>query len=346
MLLFSFLSICGCFNFGPSVIELTANNFQREVEHRDNKTVYFVMFHGQHCPACQMAYPEFVEAANEAVGMVKFGHIDTSQEYALGSQFQIYSIPTFIIFHPNGQTTYNRERLARTMLNVASRFIPNLSQPVDDSWLPTNETRSVILFTDKQNTPPIWSAISCEFENNTKNIQIGFCNNATIQKEFGITAVPTILMINGEHKFVYNNKNRFQLIRKTIIDFFEGVIPDSPKPTPAPVLIDNLESQEDFENQCKGKGLFCVVQKGEEPTSEFNNAAKKYRHDHFKFFLCKPENCPFDFLKESVWIFHHRREAGIRVDNLETLGSTLDRVIDGGARFVPLEKLKTEAEEL
>lgn len=380
-------SFCLSVNFGQYVTELTANNFASEVEKRSNTTVYLVMFHGQHCPACQMAYPEFIEAANEASGMIKFGHVDTSSEYALGSRFRIYTIPHFIIFYKDGEKVYNRERSARSFLNVASRYIPNLSETVNESWVEllenqkaANETakttessedtheennstdlKAAILFSDKPSTPPIWAGISCAFNNNNKGIRIGFCNDPNVSTKFGINAFPTILMINGQNRYVYNGKNRFQLIRKSVIDFFEGVLENTPQTSkknvkpPAPaILMNNLTSIEVFNTECKGKGRFCVIQAGgsDKASNAFDEASKKYKHDHFKFFLCPTGECPFDFISKKsssdekilpkVWIFHHRRDAAIIVDDINVLGATLDRVIDGGARFTPLEKLKEQ----
>lgn len=389
-MLLVFTSFCLSVNFGPYVTDLTANNFASEVEKRSNTTVYLVMFHGQHCPACQMAYPEFIEAANEASGMIKFGHVDTSSEYALGSRYHIYTIPHFIIFYNGGEKVYNRERSARSFLNAASRYIPNLSETVNESWTEllnnqnsttestnnkeskenlqeqanSTDLRAAILFSDKPQTPPIWAGVSCAFANNAKGIRVGFCNDRNVSLKFGINAFPTILLINGQHRYVYNGKNRFQLIRKSIIDFFEGVLEDTPKvakkstkpPAPA-VLMNNLTSIDTFNTDCKGKGRFCVVQAGGSDIANtiFDEASKKYKHDHFMFFLCPKETCPFDFVYNTplnenapkVWIFHHKREAAIVVDNIKVLGSTLDRVIDGGARFIPLDKLKEqESKEL
>lgn len=385
-MLLLFTSFCFSVNFGPYVTDLTANNFASEVEKRSNTTVYLVMFHGQHCPACQMAYPEFIEAANEASGMIKFGHVDTSSEYALGSRYRIYTIPHFIIFYNGGEKVYNRERSARSFLNAASRYIPNLSETVNESWVELLETqnttaenekpkeseetlneevnstglKAAILFSNKPLTPPIWAGVSCAFANNTKGIRIGFCNDQNISIKFGINAFPTILLINGKNRYVYNGKNRFQLIRKSIIDFFEGVLEDtvktakkSTKPAAPAILMNNLTSIDTFNAECKGKGRFCVVQAGGSNIANtvFDEASKKYKHDHFMFFLCPSGTCPFDFVSNSplneakdpkVWIFHHKRDAAIIVDDMSVLGSTLDRVIDGGARFLPLDKLKEQ----
>ena len=334
-MIFLFLPFLAVSLGSPYITKLTSQNFESEIDKRSNLTVYMVMFHGAHCPACQMAYPQYQEAAEESQGMIKFGEVDTSVEYSLGSRFQIHSIPTFIIFHPKGQTMYNRERSARSFLNSASQFLPHLAQPVNEAW--SEKPKAVILFSDKPTSPPLWAGISCAFSGT--DIEIGFTNNQTLARRFGITAFPTIYMIDKEIKMVYNGKNKFALIRKGINDFFEGKLrpTPTPEPTPLPKLIHQLESAEEIQNECKGKGVFCVIEGGEKPSRAFEAAAQKYRHDRFRFYTCG-EKCPLEYAKKGILILHHRRDAAIR--SLEDeLHANLDRVLDGGARFLPMAQV-------
>ncbi|KAH0785204.1 Thioredoxin family protein [Histomonas meleagridis] len=340
--------ICSSYKFGKNVIQLTSNNFHSEVEKRDNKTVYFVMFHGTYCPACQASYPQFDAAANDAAGMIKFGEVNTNQQYSIANQFHITSIPTFIIFHPKGQMNYMRDRSARSMLNTATRLIPNLAEKVDDEWLPQEDTREVILFSDKAKAPPLWSGISCAFSGNKQKIRIGFSNNRTIHEKFNITLTPTILMIDGDNQVVYEGRNKFDQIKKTIRDFFNGIMPTpkpTPVPTPAPLLVHNLTSIEVFNSNCKGKRIFCVLEGSDLASEEFTNASKKYRHDPFRFYICG-KNCPIEFAKENTWILHHKRDAAIKITEKGTLESFLDHVLDGGAKFELIDKLKQTSSEL
>lgn len=329
------LRLCACFNFGPAVRSLTSSSFASEVEKRDNKTVYFVMFHGTHCPACQMSYPEFDAAARESAGMIKFGEVNTNQQYALSAQFRITAIPTFIVFHPNGHTNYMRDRSARSMLNFAASLIPDLSERADASWVPAPDApRAAVLLSTKATVPPLWKGISCAYDRNKRGIRIGFSNNRTLQTAFGVNALPAIVMVDGNKSAAYNGKNAFGLIRKAIDDFFNGIMPPTPtpRPTPPPVVVDALESSEEFDKHCRGKSVFCVLEGAEAASEEFRSAAKKYRHDPFRFYTCGSK-CPLEFAKSGAWIIHHRRNAAVRLENANELGAALDRVLDGGARF-------------
>jgi thiol-disulfide isomerase/thioredoxin len=344
LMLSFFLSLSFSVSFGANVKELTTSNFGKEVDKRDNMTVWAVMFHGTHCPACQMAYPEFIEAANEAVGMVKFGQVDTGTHYQLGSRFQIRSIPQFIMFHPGGQVPYSRGRDSRQLLNEACRYIPQLAEPVDQSWLPAEGSKFAILFTDKRSCPPIWSAISCHLRNST--IRVGICRNVTLQHLFNVTRTPTILMIDGTVTMPFAGKITFPTIQKTIKDFFAGVLKPPPSPTPKVIKpnIRPLLDLSEFNKECKNHGKFCVVEGSEKAGQKYELTAVKYRNDPFRFYLCG-EKCPLVFARSGVWIFHHRRESVIRLDDSEDLNANLDRVIDGGAIFQPLSKF-TQSEPL
>ncbi|OHT12621.1 Thioredoxin family protein [Tritrichomonas foetus] len=331
---FLFFAYSNCYTFGSGIKELNSKNWYTEIQQRSNLTVYVVMFHGQHCPACQMAYPNFVEAAKSATSTIKFGEVDTSREYNLASQFQIRGIPTFIVFHPNGESPYNGDRSARSFLNSAYKYVPNLAETVDETWTEMNKT--VILFSDKKTVPPLWKAVSCHFHN--KSVKIGFSDDEKIRALFKITAVPTILMTHNDTHYVYNGKNSFPEIRKGVVDFFNGKIkPPAPK-TPIPVVISPLEDEEQFANICKGKGSYCVIIGAEEASATFREVARRYRNDPFKFLTCG-EKCPIEYAKKGFIIVHPKREAAIRINEEGELRAGLDRVIGGDARFTPISKL-------
>jgi thiol-disulfide isomerase/thioredoxin len=332
MLPFLLLSCCSV-NFGSNVVSLTTATFSREVDKRGSHSVWFVMFHGTHCPACQQAYPEFIKAANEAAGMVSFGQVDTGVEYGLGNRFSIQSIPTFYIFYPGGSVKYQSSRESRSMLNAACQRIPRLAEEVDESWLNASTLRAAVLFTDKEKAPPIWAALSCNYSGS--GIRIGMTRNDSLRLKFHVRTVPSIVLFDGDKSYTYKGKISFPAVRSTIQKFFAGEI----TPTPVPekkTYVKNVTSVGDFNAACKGKGVFCVVASADPATLE--NVAFKYRNDKFTFWICG-EKCALDFAKEGVWVFHHRRDAAIRLEGLDGLSGTLDRVIDRGAQLTPVEKL-------
>lgn len=74
------------------------DNFQKEV--LDDPGLVFVDFHAEWCGPCKMTSPlieELSETANYK-DKLKFVSIDVDQNQELSSRYQVFSIPTFIIF--------------------------------------------------------------------------------------------------------------------------------------------------------------------------------------------------------------------------------------------------------
>jgi thiol-disulfide isomerase/thioredoxin len=210
--------------FGPNVLTLTGAQFSSVIDRRGNMTVAMVMFHGDHCPACRQAYPEYTKAADEAAGMIIFGEVDTDLEPSLARRFDIYGIPAFYIFHPGGQVQFLQAPQTREFLNAASRYIPRMGKEADESWYPNGASRAAILFTDKRLCPPLWAAISCAWHNSS--VRIGQTTNATLRSKFNISSVPMILMIDRDHQMIYDGSKTFTDIHNAFTKYFS----DEPKP--------------------------------------------------------------------------------------------------------------------
>lgn len=333
MIIFSFwILFTQSANF-HNITQLTSNNWNKEIEHRKNGTVYFVMFHGDHCPACRMTYPIFQEAADIADGMIKFGNVDTSREPYIASRFHILSIPTFIIFHHDGDTQYSGPRAAKKMVQYASKFIQNVSIPIDQTWLPKDGFKAAILFTSKSSSLTLWNALASYFD--STGIQFGFSSDPQMMEQYDIAFGPAIVFINGESQIKYMGQMSFSSIQKSIKETFPNCDPTSKPPSKNNILLSGvtkLRTKEDFESYCKGKGFFCIIQGGEEPEPGFKHAANLYKNDPFKFFTCGTD-CEFKQYKEGLHIIHPRRNAHIDISSMDELSSTIDHVIDGGARW-------------
>jgi len=77
------------------VTHLDKNNFEAEV--LKNKEVVLVDFYATWCGPCKMTGP-IIEQLAEEVKNVKFVKIDVDKNQELSSQYQVFSIPTFLIF--------------------------------------------------------------------------------------------------------------------------------------------------------------------------------------------------------------------------------------------------------
>ena len=78
-----------------AVIHLDKNNFETEV--LKNKGVVLVDFYATWCGPCKTTGP-IIEQLAEEIKEVKFVKVDVDQNQELSSQYQVFSIPTFLIF--------------------------------------------------------------------------------------------------------------------------------------------------------------------------------------------------------------------------------------------------------
>lgn len=78
-----------------AALHVTKDDFQKEVI--DQKGVVFVDFFAQWCGPCKMTGPIIDQLADEKKE-VKFVKIDVDKNPELATTYQIFSIPTFVIF--------------------------------------------------------------------------------------------------------------------------------------------------------------------------------------------------------------------------------------------------------
>jgi thiol-disulfide isomerase/thioredoxin len=151
------------FDFGPNIVAITSEVFSRDVERRNNKTVWLLMFHGENCPMCKQIIPEFIEASHVAAGMVKFGQVDSSAELMLALRYKVVALPTFIVFHPRGKVVglFRELRTAQAIVKFAIDLIPDFSTTVIADWISLSNLKATVLFGQKVKNPPLWEAIAC-----------------------------------------------------------------------------------------------------------------------------------------------------------------------------------------
>lgn len=78
-----------------AVLHTDKNGFQKEV--LDEKRIVLVDFYADWCGPCKMTGPIIDELSNEMKD-VKFVKINVDENSELASSYQVFSIPTFIIF--------------------------------------------------------------------------------------------------------------------------------------------------------------------------------------------------------------------------------------------------------
>jgi thiol-disulfide isomerase/thioredoxin len=316
-------------------IQLTTATFRRIIQNRKPHEVWLVMFSGPNCPACQQAFPRFVNASRMANGMIRFGVVDTQRAPEIANEFDIRAVPNFRIFHSRGEADFVGKRKERDFVNEASSYLEDLSSPIERSWIDSMLARpSAMLFTDKPKTPPIWAGISTWFHG--KSIRIGTSKeDPDMRKLFNITRIPAVLFMNGTGSKLYKGKIDFQSLKGAMEKYFERRLKmDSEEPTTGDFLVPS-----EFETSCLGGRHTCVLYVGTSPGPILEQLASQYARRKMKWFV-GVKDLPYPFMeKGGVWIYNPRRDGFLHVAEMESLPEAIDRVLDGGAKWTSRSSL-------
>lgn len=316
-----------------AVEQLTTSSFQRMVDNRKRHEVWMVMFTGQTCPACKMAYPQFEEASKLSGGMVRFGVIDIHRSLEISERFDCRMIPQFRIFHAKGDSDYVGNRQDRSFLNSAISYIEDFTEPVDASWEGSLVAKpAAILFTDKAQSPAIWSAVSSYFHG--KSVRVGLCSDEELQTQYGVTSVPEVRFMNGTASEVYKGKVDFKGIRQAMEVFFAKRLEMINQEVGG-----SFYDVSRFEELCLGGRQNCIVCGMDKATEEMERLARTYARRKLLWFT-GTEALPYDFLRSGgVWFYNPRRDGFVRVQNEEDIETTMESMLDGVLKWTKRDVL-------
>lgn len=315
-------------SISTTVVDLNTKNWHSLIENRNKTTVWIVMFKSSTCPACKSSYPQFEKAAKNCDGMIQFGVVDTATSHEISEKYHIQSVPSFIIFSPEGEKVYDGPRNARGFTNYPAKFIPNHSQIADEKWI-SPKRNSVILITNKKQVPPMWAAISCFFMKNKKGIQVGHIFSNGKGEIFNVTAYPTIILFKGTNSIVYTGESDFRSIQRFIIQFFDGII-TSNDGLMKMNQIQYIDSLSQFNRLCKKKKN-CIVSMTD-TTSKYQEIANKYKNQLLVFAVA-PENSEIKLSKQGFYIFHRQSNMATFVKNVDQLPKSISKVLDGTIKW-------------
>ena len=108
---------------GNHTLEFTEDNYDTEVKGSDIPVL--VDFWATWCPPCKMLAPIVDEIANESVGKIKVGKVDTDASPTIRDSFGINSIPTLILLKSGKEV----ERIVGFMpkRDILSKLEPHLA---------------------------------------------------------------------------------------------------------------------------------------------------------------------------------------------------------------------------
>ena len=108
---------------GANTLEITEDNYDSEVKSSDVPVL--VDFWATWCPPCKMLAPIVDEIADESVGKLKVGKVDTDASPNIRDSFSINSIPTLILLKSGEEV----ERIVGFMpkRDILSKLEPHLA---------------------------------------------------------------------------------------------------------------------------------------------------------------------------------------------------------------------------
>ncbi|OHT01548.1 hypothetical protein TRFO_31582 [Tritrichomonas foetus] len=347
MLMLTFFPIFAIsYAFPSNILNLRDDNFRELVDNRPNKSVIFVMFHGERCPACQASYPEFVKASRQTNGLITFGHVDCSRNRYIPHRFHVASIPTFYIFHPNGFSSYSSfSRSASKFISAAVSKMPNYVEKANKSWIDDRSLNAIVLIKSGfwTSMPDEWRALAFNFSDHP--IKFGYADDRATRIAFAQQLATSqgespnqadkksvvYFIINGQLS-EYKERFTFMKIQSEVYKQFNLPVPKKPE------IQEKISSKLEFLVMCRNKPRYCVIEanaKAEHLTNETRKIAQKYAKDQLRFLVCGKQ-CPSQEMEPGkIYIFHPKKNSMIVVSGPSELSQKIEHVLAGNAEWEP-----------
>lgn len=335
MLSFLFLSL-SC----SKIPLITFDKYATEVLQGKNKNrVWVFLFY---VPFCKK-YKEYLSCMEQSQiltnGSVKYGLINCQGEANLCSKFKITEYPTIIIKNKTTITLFEEQLNPKSVVKNALNHIPKANvQFVDDFWIDDlrDGKPTAILFTKKSEIPGYWGALSRTYPK-TK-VQFGICNDEGLFQDYNITKVPTVVFYHHSDTIVYEGLRKIRFLKESLKSFIEK----SEDKTP---LISDFYVNEQFPEICYDYTISCVFSYDNFVDPKLDEVRSHFKKDQFRFFV-GDTNFPFvKFAKRGQYvIFSSKKNAVIQVADLPALPPVLDRVLDGGAKWIQLKDFSYTSE--
>lgn len=328
-----------CFAGETNLAILSEKTFNTAVLNHPANEVWFVMFYGEETNESRKAFEAFRNASETSAGMIKFARLDVARAPQVATQMELSQLPAYRIFHGTEISKMKGKPTVKNFLKVCLKFVQDMAENVTVEW--KNEFTgkpSAILFTKKEKTP-LWAGVSSYFAK--KDVRIGICKDDEIIKAFGIETVPSVVFYNGTTQHVYDGVFKFKFVKAAIEEWFQNrFVEEEPTTDDGEMMM-----PDQFNKNCVGGKQMCVIAATKRPPEAMSLLMKEGARRKMKFFA-GAVNLPYKFMeKGGVWFYHPRRDAFVHVADEKLLLETMDRVIDGSAKWVKRAQLET-ADEL
>lgn len=316
-----------------NITNFNERTFEKYVVQRPRHEVWFVLYQARKLDQEGLnLYAKFKNASDVSFGMIKFGVVDCDRYPTIKKDMNIGALPHIHIYHAEGDEEYDGKQKVRDFMKKCISFLnPNATSIVEEGWeKEALQKPSVILFTNATKQSAVWKGIANYYTK--KPIRIGYCNNWTIAQTYNVSTLPTVMFMNGTNIDVFNGTFNFREVRYAIDQWFVKRV-ETPTQATTTETENTIFTPDEFANKCYGGKNLCILSVSKSPPDSFIKMQKEMAKHRTKLF-CGVQGLPETFMnKGGVWIYNPRRDGFIHVADPANLFETMDRVIDGSAKW-------------
>lgn len=327
MFLFTFVALIA--SADESLQILSDKTFEAKVINHPPNEVWAVMFMTDDTNETREEMTQFRNASEISAGMVHYGVLNVRLAPKVAEVLELKTFPCVRIFFGDKKVVGLKGSVKPgKLLKETNKYVEDFSQNVTESWAEEFYAQpSAILFTNSTSTSPLWKGVSSYFAK--KSIRVGICRDESLLKKFGVESVPSIVFYNGTHTEKYSGQLKFKAVRQAIEKFFEKRFNENTNL----YADDEMLMPDQFNDICIGGKQLCILAAMKSPPEGMAILMKESSRRKVRCFS-GVVGLPFKFMeKGGIWIYNPRRDGFIHVKEGNDLLPTMDRIIDGTAKW-------------
>jgi DnaJ family protein C protein 16 len=290
-----------------SVNQLNDDVFKAFITDRDEP--WIVNFYKPNDDDSVEAKPEYIKFADTFKDFLKVGAVNCRQQGSTCSKASIKTYPAIRWFpqeKDKDPEVFEGAVTAKLLGKWASAMMPDHVDVIEDKhklrqWLDNAKGPSVLLFTDKSSTPPMWKALSREFNGRAHLGVVPRCDKAGVfktplQREFDVY-IPQIVRLDPIDELGKIAEKFGSQIKKDVLSLWlMKLIALGKRAGPAATFKEWTSQRYEAGDCAPTDGQFCFLwlKAGADPATEeaTRQLAQKYRTDPIKMMWTNVELNP------------------------------------------------------
>ncbi|KAK8882075.1 hypothetical protein M9Y10_044715 [Tritrichomonas musculus] len=332
---FVLISLCLC-----RLETITLDKYSKEVNQGKNRNkVWVFLLYVPFCKRFRESFTALEQAEILTNGSVKYGIINCQGDSSLCSTFKVTEYPSIVLKNRTTFSIYQEKLNPKSIVKNALSYIPTSNiNSVDDFWI--DDLREgkpkAILFTQKNKIPGYWAALSRIYP--PSKVQFGICNEEGLFNDYNITNTPSIVFYNHSKDYVFEGLRKIRFLKESLSAF----LTEREDKTPA---LSEFYVNEQIPEVCFDYSISCIFSYDNFVDPKLDDVRSQFKNDPFKFFV---GDTHFPFVRIAkrgqYVIYSAKKNSVIVVNNLSLLPPALERVIDGGAKWIPIQSFLYSAE--